>query len=474
MTSEFQTALELVRFLDKTFPDSQTLIVGGAVRDTILGKPVHDVDLATNIPFEELATVCELRDITKNTVNPQPVSIIVYNGIPFEIAAFRADSFGVEGRSNNEAVLVNCFRLDASRRDITINAIGMDGNQNFVDPEGGVSDLERRVIRAVGIPAFRFREDATRILRVFRFAARFGFTIDEDTFSTARANHWRLADPKQISQESIAKELFKAAESGPVLSRFISLLFEANLIQHVLPELAALEGFTHDPQWHPEGGATVIGHILECLNVSDSADPVVNLALLFHDLGKAVTRGVKDNGHSNYHGHEEAGVPITEGIFERLRFPDLSAEDKDAILFAVRRHMLMHNLNDLARKTQVKLVHNPGWNVLKLVGIFDDVSRIDPDFQLVRKLEFIKEIEAVEEKVANIAPTADALRLKVKEFVDGHRVFNWFPETKSNPKLLGPILERTAEFILDKLDQNERPNDQEIIDFIKDILNEIS
>jgi hypothetical protein len=112
--------------------------------------------------------------------------------------------------------------------------------------------------------------------------------------------------------------------------------------------------------------------------------------------------------------------------------------------------------------------------VLKLVGIFDDVSRIDPDFQLVRKLEFIKEIEAVEEKVANIAPTADALRLKVKEFVDGHRVFNWFPETRANPKLLGPILERTAEFILDKLDQNERPNDQEIIDFIKDILNEIN
>lgn len=467
ITIEFENALDLLKVLDQEFPGTQSLIVGGAVRDKFLGIDSDDVDIATNIPFTELEKKFSLNDITKTTVNAQPVSIIVHNGCAYEIAAFRTDSFGVEGRANNEARIVNSFAEDTARRDITINAIGMNSREEFIDPEGGLRDLSLGVIRCVGIPAFRFREDATRILRVLRFAAKFAFEIEERTAATVKANHWRLADRDQISPESISKELFKAASSGHQLRRFINLLFEHNCIQHVLPELEALEGFTHDPQHHPEGGSTVIGHILECLLASDSKDPVVNLAILFHDLGKAVTRGIKENGHSNYHGHEGAGVPIVQGIFDRLRFPDLSADDKDKILFAVEKHMLMHDLNGLSRKTQVKLVHNPGWNVLKEVGIADEVSRDALNYNIGPKLNTIREVET---KVANIAPTADALRLKVKAFVDGHKVQEWFPEVKSNLKLLTPILEHCAEYILNKLDQGHTPTEEEIQEEISVVL----
>jgi tRNA nucleotidyltransferase/poly(A) polymerase len=473
MTSEFDNAIALIGELDRIFPGTQSLIVGGAVRDIYLGKPVHDVDLATNIPFEDLAKVCELRDITKNTVNPQPVSIIHFNGFPFEIAAFRADSSGVEGRSNNEATLVNSFALDAARRDITINAIGMNSLGGFVDPEGGISDLENGIIRAVGIPAIRFREDATRILRVFRFAARFGFEIEEETLRVAIHNRWRLSDPAQISSESISKELFKTASSGPQLARFIAALTVANIIPAVLPEISDLIGFTHDPIHHPEGESTVLGHIFECLLASTSNDPVVNLAILFHDLGKAVTRGVKENGHSSYHGHEGAGVPIVEGIFRRLRFPDLSANDKVNILFAVKRHMLMHKLSELNRKTQASLVHDPGWEVLKAVGICDAVSRDRQNHVEITK-ELMSEINSVEARVHAIAKSSDDLRLKVKKYIDGHKVQSWFPITVSRPQLLKPILEGVAEFILDILDEGREPFLSEIIGKAEEILgNEI-
>lgn len=467
MTSEFSTALALINQLDERFPGTQSLIVGGAVRDFLLDVPVSDVDIATNVPFDQLEKEFDLRDITKNTVNAQPVSVIHFDGFSFEIAAFRTDSFGVEGRANNAPVIVNDFAADAARRDITINAMGINSKNLVVDPQFGRTDLIDQKIRAVGIPAMRFREDATRILRVFRFAAKFNFQIEEDTLQAAKHNKWRLLDRAQISPESVAKELFKAASSGPQLMRFIMLLHDAGILTDHLPEFTALEGFTHDPQWHPEGSATVIGHILECLRISEFNDPVVNLAILFHDLGKAVTRGDKANGHSNYHGHEEAGVPIVQGIFDRLRFADLSAEDKDAILFAVERHMLIHNLSDLSTKTLVKLVRNPGWNVLKAVGFADEHCRFLNGYD---RGPFDAKILAAEEKVARIAANKDDLRLKVKAFVDGNKVQEWFPQVKRDITVLKPILSQCADFILEQLDQGRTPTEEEIKNLIHEIL----
>lgn len=459
MTPEFFAALELIGNLDRDFPGTSSLIVGGAVRDRLLGLPAHDVDIATNIPFEQLAARYNLNDITKNTVNAQPVSIITFRDFSFEIAAFRSDVSGIEGRANNVSVIVDTFEEDSARRDITINAMGIDSNDRVIDPQNGRIDLINECVRAVGDPAERFKEDATRILRVFRFAAKLNFGVEESTFAAAIANKHRLLNRDEISPESIAKEIYKAASDGKMLMRFLMLLNDATILEDILPEFTALNGFTHDPQWHPEGGATVIGHILECLRCSRSSDPVVNIGILLHDLGKAVTRGQKDNGHSNYHGHEEAGVPIAQAIFDRLRFPDLSADDKDAILFAVERHMLVHNIDDLSVKTLTKLVLNPGWTVLKDISFADDVSRhvdgINPD-------HFNEKVARAEEKVHRIAANKDDLRLKVKAFVDGNVLQDWFPEIKRDLRILKPLLAMLADFILERLDAEDPPSEAEI------------
>lgn len=468
MTTEFSTALELIRQLDNTFIGTQTLIVGGAVRDHILGLEPHDVDLATNIPFKKLGEWFELNDITKNTLNPQPVSIITFKGIPFEIASFRTDSIGTD-RASNVATIVDTFEEDSKRRDITINAMGLNSLGEIIDPQNGQYDLRNRIIRCVGDPNQRFEEDATRILRVFRFAAKFEFRISQVTLKYAIRNRDLLSDRSRIAPESIAKEFFKAASSGKQLAVFIQMLDEAKILDEILPEWTALEGFTHDPIHHPEANGSVQGHILCCLRESLSKDPVTNLAILFHDLGKATTRGVKDNGHSNYHGHEDAGVPIAEGIFERLRFNDLTAEDKENILFCVARHMLIHNINDLSAKTLTRLVLNPGWDMLKEVGYADHFSRIE-DASVHERVEFGMNLERVEKRVKTIAESRDHLRLTVKRFIDGNKVMDWFPITHEQPKLLGPILAAVTEFIIEELDAGNEPSQDELRNFAERVL----
>jgi tRNA nucleotidyltransferase/poly(A) polymerase len=459
MTFEFNTALDLIGKLDEAFPGTQSLIVGGAVRDYFLNVPAHDVDIATNVPFEQLALYFELQDITKNTVNAQPVSIIVHCGVAFEIAQFRTDSIGTD-RKSNVATVVSTFEEDSARRDITINAIGLDRNQKIIDPQGGRQDLIRELVTCVGDPNIRFQEDATRILRVLRFAAKLNFAIHPDTLDAVIRNRGLLTDRERISPESIAKEIFKAAHDGVVFARFIRLLDLMGISSLILREWIDLNGFTHDPIHHPEGGSTVQGHILECLVQGGfTNDPVTNIGIFCHDLGKAVTRGVKSNGQSNYHGHEGAGVPIVEALFDRLRFNDLSSGDKEDILFATEKHMLIHNLRELSTRTIARLVLAKGWNVLKQVAFADEASR-GPD--LFNAEEFTQRIAWAEEKVRNIAKNRDELRLRVKEHVDGNKLLEWFPELQSNRKLLAPLLEFLAEFILGCIDLGEIPSQDDI------------
>lgn len=470
MTEEFNTALNLIRALNRRFPGTESLIVGGAVRDRILNIDAHDVDIATNIPFDKLAQAFDLNDITKNTVNAQPVSIINFCGFAFEIAAFRTDSWGVEGRANNVSTLTSRFQDDALRRDITINALGIDEYGNTVDFVGGKQDLHDRVIRAVGNPDSRFREDATRILRVLRFAAKFGFSIEFYTANAIQENAWRLTDRAQISPESIAKEFYKAASNGPQLARFIELLVDFNLINVVLPEWSALDGFFQDPQHHPEFNGNVQGHILACLYESYSRNPVTNLAILFHDLGKAVTQGIKPNGCNNYHGHEEAGVPITQGIFDRLKFNDLSHQDKENILYCVSQHMLVHKIEELSVKRLAKLVLHDGWDILIDVSFADDASRcFNVEGQVFDRAAYFQKINAAEAKVENIASNNAELRLRVKAYVDGNVLQEWFPEFKENIKVLKPVLEELADHILNELNAGVEPNIEELKEIAKTV-----
>lgn len=454
-SEELQVALDLMKHI-KAKLRGEIYIVGGVPRDLLMGNPIDDVDLATNIPVEELEKYFELRNISKN--DSQPVYAILWGDYVYDLAKFRTDS-GDIGRQANVSTETDSFEKDTERRDLTINSFGLDENGQIVDYQGGLDDLKNKIVRAVGDAKKRFLEDATRILRVFRFAAKMDFDIEENTKRAAIELKHLLQDPESISQESISKEFYKAAKNGITLANFLKKLQDTKILHDILPEFTNMEGFDHDPQHHPEGDAQVLGHIYECLRVSPYHDPVINLAVLFHDFGKATTRGQKDNGFSNYHGHEAAGVPIVENIFKRLRFAELSPQDKKNILAAVEKHMLVHNLDKLNIKTLTKLIQNPAWETIKAVGYCDEASRGSTHFD---ENKFWIKIKSAEDKVSNIGRSEDETRKKLKQYFSGNKLMEWFPILVQDKSKFKDITSALQEYVLEELNAGREPNDDEM------------
>jgi len=454
-SEELQVALDLMKNI-KAKLQGEIYIVGGVPRDLLMGNAIDDVDLATNIPVEELEKYFELRNISKN--DSQPVYAILWKGYVYDLAKFRTDS-GDVGRQSNVSSETDSFEKDTERRDLTINSFGLDEEGKIVDYQGGLEDLKNKIVRAVGNAKQRFLEDATRILRVFRFAAKMDFEIEDNTKRAAIELKYLLQDPKAISQESISKEFFKAAKTGQTLANFLKKLQDTKILHDILPEFTTMEGFDHDPQHHPEGDSQVLGHIYECLKVSPYKDPVINLAVLFHDFGKATTRSSGKYGFSNYYGHESAGVPIVEGIFKRLRFAELSPQDKKNILTAVDKHMLIHNLDKLNIKTLTKLIQNPSWETIKAVGYCDEASR---GSGLFNKQEFLEKIKRAEEKVSNIGGSEDETRKRLKQYFSGEKLMQLFPILVKDKSKFKDITAALQEYVLEELNAGREPNEEEM------------
>ena len=466
-SEELRVALDLMKNIKSKFPKGEIYIVGGVPRDLLKGNDIDDVDMATNIPLDDLSKNFEMRNISKD--DSQPVFTILWKDYAYDLAKFRTDS-GDVGRQNNVSTETDSFQQDSNRRDLSINAFGLDADGKIVDYQGGIDDLINKIVRAVGDPKQRFMEDATRILRVFRFAAKMDFEIEENTKAAAVELKHLLGDRNAISNESIAKEFYKSAKSGKTLANFLEKLQDTGILHDILPEFTAMEGMLHKKIHHPEGNGEVLGHIYECLKVSPYTDPVINLAIMVHDFGKAVTQGTGDEGQYTYHGHEGAGVPIVQGIFKRLVFGELSAEDKTAILDAVDRHMLVHNIGDLSTKTLSKLIHSPSWEVIKAVSYCDEASRGPAKFD---SNEFWKKIKDAEERVhSKMGSTDDELRLKLKKYIDGNKILAWFPQVKKDLKKMKEIVPAAHDFIMDELDADREPTDEQLYNLIKDIVGE--
>jgi tRNA nucleotidyltransferase/poly(A) polymerase len=455
VNEELRVGVELMKKINVIFPKGEIYIVGGVPRDLLMGDEVADVDLATNIPFEELSKHFELRDISK--AGSQPVNKINYKEFSFDLAQFRVDS-KTYGRSNNVSTITNSFKEDSARRDISINSFGLTSDGEIIDYQGGIEDINRKVIKAVGDAKERFLEDASRILRIVRFAAKLGFEIEANTKQAIVDMKDTINDRSVISNEAISKEFYKAAKSGKTLRKFLDGLTDVGILQQIMPEFHAMDGLMHNPEHHPEGESKVLGHIKECLNASKFNDPVINLGVLFHDFGKATTYELKDGYKHAYHGHEAAGVPIVQNIFKRMVFPDLTAEDKEHILFAVANHMLVHGIDKLNTKSVTKLVNNSGWNVLKSVSYCDEASRGSGMFN---PQDFDKKIKDAEDKVA-VLGNAEELRKKIKQYIDGVKLMNWFPFLTKKQSLIGQILPEMQDYILAKLGQNEQIDEQDL------------
>ncbi len=317
--------------------------VGGSVRDTLLGKKTHGWDFTTNATPEQIQEVFpnSFYDNKFGTVGISlkhlseqfPKLPIDDENDIYEVTTFRSEEGYSDKRHPDKVIWGKTLEEDLKRRDFTINAIALTVRNNqevIVDLFGGQEDLKNKLIRSVGNPNERFSEDALRMMRAVRFAAEHGFTIEEKTFSAISQNAKLI---EQISWERIRDELLKILKS-PFPYEGMIFLRQTGLLKIILPELE--DCFSVEQKSPNRHHIYDVGnHSLLSLKNCPSPDPIVRLATLLHDIGKAKTNRVLPNGTITFYNHEVVGARIVDKIADRLR---LSKEQKDKLWTLVRWH----------------------------------------------------------------------------------------------------------------------------------------
>ncbi|MEK7753843.1 MAG: CCA tRNA nucleotidyltransferase [Acidobacteriota bacterium] len=317
----------------------QAWLVGGCVRDLLLGTEPADYDVATDARPD---AVVELFPGAKMVGAHFGVALVADGRAEVEVATFRSDHAYRDGRHPDQVRYESDPREDARRRDFTINALLMDPASGQVeDFVGGRQDLAEGVIRAIGDPGARFREDHLRMLRAVRFAARFGFAIEP---STLRAIRLECAAIGAISAERVRQELTRILTQGGARRGF-ELLDETGLLNEILPEAVAMKGVAQPPEFHPEGDVWV--HTLLMLESMRAPTPALAWGVLLHDVGKPPTFRLEER--IRFDGHVETGAKMAAGILSRLRF---SLDDMRQIESLVANHL---RFKDLQRMRESKL-----------------------------------------------------------------------------------------------------------------------
>jgi tRNA nucleotidyltransferase/poly(A) polymerase len=410
-------------------------IVGGSVRDIILGnlKP-HDVDIATNMPMEELGKMFKTYDIGKS--KDFGIVTVKHGGFDFEIAQFRNDGTYFDGRRPESVTITGKFKEDVERRDFTINAMGINAKGEIIDYFDGRRDIVNRVLKTVGDPYKRFGEDYLRMMRLARFSSKLGFDVEKETEKAAQKLSHNIAG---LAPERIKDELMKSAsQSGEKFAEYILQLDKLKLLKHILPEVMNLKWFRENLQHHPETrgkGGTVFSHVMQALKKSDSANPIKNLAILLHDIGKGVTQ-TQQEGLPKYLGHAKKSVELVNAIADRLK---MSNKERDALLFAVGNHMKFHKILDMKPSKIAKLVNDDNWDVLVSVAKADELVRgFDNEGDFAKTVDkAIKVKEKYGMKQVN----------KQVKLVDGKDVMRL---TGLKPgKKVGDIIRKTTEWIMD-------------------------
>ena len=312
----------------------QAYLVGGYVRDKLLGRETSDLDLCTGARPEQLRA---LFPSSMEAGAHFGVVLIRRDRAEVQVATFRSDHAYRDGRHPSEVRYETDARQDVLRRDFTINALLEDPfSGEILDYTGGRADLQAGLIRAIGDPACRFAEDHLRLLRAVRFAARFGFTIEAATLDSMRA---AAPSIERIAPERICAELTRILTEGGARRGF-ELLDETGLLHHVLPEVERLKGVQQPPNFHPEGD--VWRHTLLVLDALGPCTPALGWAALLHDIAKPRTMTISDR--IRFNGHAEQGAELARKILGRLR---CSGELIAAVCSHVAAHMRFQDVSKM-------------------------------------------------------------------------------------------------------------------------------
>lgn len=311
-------------------------IVGGCVRDSLMGKVPHDWDVCTSALPEQVKEIFSGYRIIDTGLKHGTVTILI-DDESFEVTTFRVESGYSDKRHPDKVEFVKSIYEDLARRDFTINAIAYNPVVGYVDPYGGRLDIQSGLIKCVNNPVDRFIEDPLRILRAIRFYCQLGFRIDNSTSYGMRAVREGIRD---ISYERISSELKKMI----VYPGFDGILLAyADIITEVIPEFRDCIGFQQKNSYHIYD---VYEHIVKALKYCCSSDYITRFAILFHDIGKPHSYQDGDDGYRHFLGHPTVSASMTETILRRMRFDNESISKivelvsyHDATLVPSKKHI---------------------------------------------------------------------------------------------------------------------------------------
>lgn len=304
------TALESAGF--------EAWVVGGWVRDALLGSASHDVDICTSAPWQESERVLHAVGFAVHRTGTAHGTVtVVAEGRPVEVTTYRMDGIYSDARHPDSVRFVSDVREDLARRDFTINAMAYHPERGLLDAFGGVGDLEAGLVRTVGDPRARFEEDALRVLRAVRFAARYGFELEASTQRSLAAFASRLA---HIARERIGQELAGIFATGRMAW---VLRCEQEVMTCAIPELAPLVDFDQNSPYHTldaYGHTVLVVQGAECVTAG-CAGPALRWAALLHDIAKPEAYSEDASGRGHFFGHPELGAVKAAAIMRRMAIP---------------------------------------------------------------------------------------------------------------------------------------------------------
>ena len=416
--------------------------VGGCVRDTILGRIPGDWDITTSALPEQVKSIFR-RTIDTGIEHGTVTVMIGQEG--YEVTTYRVDGDYQDGRHPTSVTFTPSLIEDLKRRDFTINAMAYRPGEGVVDCFDGLRDLENKVIRCVGDPEERFREDALRMMRAVRFSAQLGFTIEDNTKNAIKkmAGNLRL-----ISKERIQAELLKLITSPH--PDYIRTAYETGITAIVLPEF---DRMMETPQKNSFHALSVGEHTIHSLLHVD-ADPILRLTMLFHDMGKPDCLRVDADGTTHFKQHAIVGADITRSALRGLKFDNYTIDNVTAL---VRYHDSMRDcvaarqtppvVNKRALRRLVSAIGRERFPMLMDVNLADNLAKTD-----FAKETHLPALDAVREAYREIVEADDCLTLKELELNGKDLMAMGIAPGKEIGRILGACLE----WVLDEPERNKK------------------
>lgn len=410
----------------------EAYVVGGCVRDSILGRSPDDWDITTSAKPEEVKALFR-RTVDTGLIHGTVTVMLDKEG--FEVTTYRVDGEYEDGRHPKEVSFTASLEEDLKRRDFTMNAMAYNPKRGLVDLFGGVQDMENRIVRCVGNPMERFTEDALRILRAVRFSAQLGFSIEGETLKAISALAPNL---KYVSTERIQVELLKLLVSPH--PDYLRTAYEAGITKEILPEF---DRCMETEQNTPHHCYTVGEHTLQSL-LNIRADKVLRLTMLLHDFGKPSVKRTDENGRDHFKTHGPEGEKMAVSILRRLKM------DNDTIR-KVRSLIKWHDFRPKGDAVSVR-------KAISMIGeelfpLYLEVQRADILAQsLYKREEKLKRLSSVKALYKEIMDRGECISLKTMALTGRDLIDAGYAPGKE----LGEILERLLAHVLENPEDNKK------------------